>query len=91
MVSAFEAFKSAKELLGDLRLASGMFFSLDVHNTTNVLLSGLMPAPTERVIHGANTQQIVAPPVQPAQAQAQPQSLLRGFMFWNMTFAKTVI
>ncbi|KZP32867.1 hypothetical protein FIBSPDRAFT_1036496 [Athelia psychrophila] len=52
---------------------------------------GLMPAPTERVIHGANTQQIVAPPVQPAQAQAQPQSLLRGFMFWNMTFAKTVI
>ncbi|KAF7977651.1 hypothetical protein HWV62_3076 [Athelia sp. TMB] len=50
---------------------------------------GLMPAPTERIVYNVNKTQVVAPPMPPV--QTKPKSLLRNFMFWNMTFSPTVI
>jgi len=50
---------------------------------------GLMPSPTERVVQQNDT---IQPDASTADGQAHPpKSLVRNFMFWNMTFPKTVM
>jgi hypothetical protein len=55
----------------------------------NVVFRGLMPCPTERVVHHKNTIQADAPTT--GGQTHQPKSLVRNFMFWNMSFPKTVM
>lgn len=50
---------------------------------------GLMPSPTERVVQQTDT---IQADLSTAGSQAHPpKPLVRNFMFWNMTFPKTVM
>ncbi|KIM90733.1 hypothetical protein PILCRDRAFT_144582 [Piloderma croceum F 1598] len=50
---------------------------------------GLMPSPTERVVHHND---IIQADASTTSSQThQPKSFIRNFMFWNMSFPKTII
>jgi len=60
--------------------------------SNSMCYKGLMPSPTERVVHHNDSIQADTSTTSSQTHQThQPKSLFRNFMFWNLSFPKTVM